>query len=167
VVELLDHLIVSPTQPLEVHPWIRHLRSSGLPPGLHSCLETLAGRNWPVAIQHGDFAPWNLLRRPDGVLGAIDWEYGTPEGFPHLDLAYYILQTSALIYRRNPLTAARYAAEYLTQQPALDLDSEEARALTRLTAYDAYLKGLEDGQSERADLQTWRRRIWQETICHV
>jgi hypothetical protein len=167
VIALLDRLIVPPTHPLEVHPWVRHIRSRGLPPRLHSCLEALADRTWPVAIQHGDFAPWNLLRRSDGVLGAIDWEYGTPEGFPYMDLAYYILQTSALIYRRKPLSAAQHAAEYLTRLPAFDLDSAEAHALIHLAAYDAYLKGLEDGQPESTDLQTWRRKIWQETTCHV
>ena len=167
VAGLLERLTLPPAQPLELHPWVRHLRSRELPPGLHSCFETLAGREWPVAIQHGDFAPWNLLRRADGVVGAIDWEYGTPEGFPHVDLAYYILQTSALIYRRDPLPAARYAADCLDRMPALGLDSAEALALTRLAAYDAYLKGCEDGQPVSTPLQAWRRKIWQETTCHA
>jgi hypothetical protein len=160
-VGLLDALVVSPPEPLESHPWVRHLRGRGQFPGLDACLETLASRDWPVAMQHGDFAPWNLLQRPDGVLGAIDWEYGTLEGLPYLDLAYYVLQTSALIYRRDPLPAARYASGYLSKQPTLGLGAPEAQTLTRLAAYDAYLKGLEDGQSENAALQTWRRKIWE------
>ena len=63
-------------------------------------------------------------------MGAIDWEYGTLEGFPHLDLAYYVLQTSDVIYRRAPLRAAEYAAKYLAQQPELgDLTDLEDRYL--------------------------------------
>jgi hypothetical protein len=166
--ELLNALIVSHPKPLEIHPWVRRLRSRGQPPGLDACLETLAGREWPVVIQHGDFAPWNLLRQPgSGTVGAIDWEYGTPEGLPHLDLAYYILQTSALIYRQDPLEASRYSAEHLVRQPALDLTGAEAQALTRLAAYDAYLKSSEDGQPASAGLQTWRRRVWESMACRV
>lgn len=167
VIHLLDRLISSPTQRLEDHPWVRHLQSRGLPPRLNACLEALSDRNWPVAIQHGDFAPWNLLRSSDGVVRAIDWEYGTPEGFPYLDLAYYILQTSALIYRWNPMQATQTAVRYLTQSPALTLRRTEAEALTHLAAYDAYLQGLADGQPTSTSLQTWRRRIWQETACHA
>ena len=167
VAGLLDRLIVSPARPLEDHPWVRQLRSRGLPPRLHACLGTLVGREWPVAVQHGDFAPWNLLRRSDGVFGAIDWEYATLDGFPHLDLAYYILQTSALIYRQNPLPAARYAAEHLTRLRAPTLNRAESQALVHLAAYDAYVKGREDGQPESTDLQSWRRRVWQEEIWHV
>jgi hypothetical protein len=163
---LLGSLTVSPPRPLEAHPWVVHLQSRGQH-GLDSCLETLAGRDWPVAIQHGDFAPWNLLRRSDGALGAIDWEYGTLEGFPYLDLAYYVLQTSALIYRQHPLSAARYTAGYLKRQLTLGLDSAEAQALTRLAAYDAYLKATEDGQPESASLQAWRWEIWEDTAWHV
>jgi hypothetical protein len=145
--------------PLEVHPWVLSVRDhTGV--RLDPWLEVLADRDWPIAVQHGDFAPWNLLRRPDGTLGAIDWEYGTREGFPYLDLAYYVLQTLALIYRQPPLKAAEYATGYLTRQPPLALDSGEARALVRLAAYDAHRKSREDGQPDAARLQTWRRAIW-------
>jgi hypothetical protein len=166
VAVLLNSLIVSPPQPLKYHPWVLHLRSRGQS-GLDSCLEALTGRDWPVVIQHGDFAPWNLLRTSDGALGAIDWEYGTPEGLPYLDLAYYILQTSALIYRQHPPSAARYTVRHLTRESAFGLSAVEAQALTRLAAYDAYLKAIEDGQPESAGLQTWRREIWEGTTWHV
>ena len=31
-------------------------------------------------------------------LSAFDWEHGIADGFPYLDLAYFILQVAALIY---------------------------------------------------------------------
>lgn len=159
LVDLLGPLVVFPPVPLETHPWVRRMRERGAPE-LDAWLEPLLGKSWPVAVQHGDFAPWNILRRTDGALQAIDWEYGTTEGFPHLDLAYYVLQTSALIYRRTPLEAARYASEYMSQHPTLMLEKTEAQALVRLAAYDAYLNSSEDGQPSETGLQAWRRSIW-------
>lgn len=164
--DLLDSLVVLPPVPLEAHPWVRRMRDRGVP-GSDAWFQPLSGRDWPVTIQHGDFAPWNLLRRPDGALRAIDWEYGTLEGFPYLDLAYYILQTSALIYRRAPLEAARYATEYLFRPPTLALNKAEAWAVTRLAAYDAYQKALEDGQPSNTKLQAWRRTIWENEMLGV
>jgi hypothetical protein len=160
LIGLLDSLVVSPPVSLEAHPWVRRLRDREIPE-LEAWLEPLAGRNWPVVIQHGDFAPWNLLRGPDGTVRAVDWEYGTLEGFPYLDLAHFILQTSALIYRRAPLQAARYAARYLSGRLDLGLSSAEAQALTCLAAYDAYRNSSEEGRKPDAGLQPWRRAIWE------
>lgn len=112
-------------------------------------------------MQHGDLVPWNLLRSSDGALRAIDWEHGVLEGFPYLDLAHYALQTAALIFRRPPLEAARYTADYLAHSPNITLTVAEANAVTRLAAYDAYVKYLEEGQPPDARLQAWRRVIWE------
>lgn len=156
---LLDSLVVGPAVPLEDHPWVRRLRNLGTPE-LDTMFEPLVGRDWPVTIQHGDLAPWNLLRRSDGALRAVDWEYGTIEGFLGLDLAHYILQTSALIFNRDPLKSARYAAWYLSEMSNLTLNSAESYALVRLAAYDAYQKVAEDGQFHGDGQQPWRRTIW-------
>lgn len=156
----LMSLAVLPPVPVEDHPWVLRIRERNKFE-FDSWFETLAGKNWPVVVQHGDFAPWNLLRRPDGTIGAIDWEYGALESFPYLDLAYYVLQTSALIYRRAPSKAADHAAAYLSLQPQLALSRVEARSLTYLAAYDAYEKSLEDGHAPGDSLQTWRRAVWE------
>jgi len=151
------------SMPLEAHPWVRRARDLGEESGLlDRRLEVLAGRSWPVAVQHGDFAPWNLIRKPDGALGAIDWEYGTLEGFPYLDLAYYVLQTSALIYRRTPAEGARRAVDYLSRR--LALEDAEALALTRLAAFDAHQSSREDGQPDGNALQMWRWAVWQGEV---
>ncbi len=157
----LASLTVSPAVPLETHQWVGIIRDQP-GPDVDPWLEALSGRSWPVVVQHGDFAPWNLLQRPGGSLGAIDWEYGTLEGFPHLDLAYYVLQVLALVQRQPPRKAAEYTAGYLARQPQLALNKEEARALTYLSAYDAYLKSWQDGQPDDARLQAWRRRVWED-----
>ena len=160
ITDLLQSLPTSPPVSLEAHPWVRLVRDGG-PPQLDTFLEPLAARAWPITVHHGDFAPWNLIRLPDGTLRVIDWEYGTLEGFPHLDLAHYVLQTSALIHRKSPLAAAQTAITYLSQHPQLDLNATEARALTCLAAYAAYRKTSEDGRKPDDGLQPWRRSIWE------
>jgi hypothetical protein len=160
----LTALNVAPHVPIAAHPWVQRTRDqSGF--DLDPWLEMLSGKYWPVTIQHGDFAPWNLLLS-DGALRAIDWEYGTLEGFPYLDLAYYVLQISALIYRWAPLRAMEYTVEYLTRHSQLTLSGVEARALTSLAAYDAYRKFREDGHlPDISHLQRWRKAIWEAPIC--
>lgn len=158
--DFLMSLAVLPPVPVEYHPWVQRIRERS-EFEFDSWFETLTGKNWPVVVQHGDFAPWNLLRKPDGTIGAIDWEYGTLESFPYLDLAHYILQTSALIYRWAPSKAMEYAAGYLSLQPQLKLSRVEARSLACLAAYDAYQKSLEDGHASDASLQIWRRAAWE------
>jgi hypothetical protein len=157
----LMSLAVLPPVPIAVHPWVRRIRERSTPE-LDPWFEVLTGKDWPVTIQHGDFAPWNLLQKSDGTLGAIDWEYGKLEGFPYLDLAYYVLQISDLIYHRAPLRAAEYTANYLAQQSQRKLSSVEARALTSLAAYDTYLTYREDWHLPNTHrLQRWWRAIWE------
>lgn len=50
-------------------------------------------------IRHGDFARWNLLRKPDGSITALDWEWGHPAAMPGLDLIHYFLQDQRLVRR--------------------------------------------------------------------
>jgi len=161
LVGLLEALIITDPMPVEVHPWVRRLRGR-MAVDIDSWLEPLASRNWPVAIQHGDLTPWNLLRTPEGGLRLVDWEYGTLEGFPYIDLTHYILQTSALIHRLDPLEATREAIDCLRSHGSTSRDLSEAQALSlvRLAALEAYLKTSEDGQDCKAYLQTWRRAIW-------
>jgi hypothetical protein len=163
IMGVLESLPTSSPRSLEVHPWVRRMRDGGTPQ-LDAFLEPLADRAWPLTVHHGDFAPWNLLRMSDGTLRVIDWEYGSLEGFPYLDLVHYILQISALIYRKAPLSAARFASTYLSLRPHLGLNATEARALTSLAAYAAYRKSSEDGREPDAGLQPWRRAIWEGSI---
>jgi hypothetical protein len=55
---------------------------------------------------HGDLAPWNILRSPDGLV-VLDWEYSFAARRPMLDLAHYIVQQGALLGRISPNAAVR------------------------------------------------------------
>jgi hypothetical protein len=160
VVDYLMSFTTSSPVALEAHPWVLRTLEEGKDGALQDCFETLSGKRWPITVQHRDFAPWNLLRKPGGALRAFDWEYGTLEGFPYLDLVYFILQTAALIYRWDPGKAARYAVGYVSREPRLALSTAEAQALTRLAAYDAHQTFLHYGLVGGTDLQIWRRAIW-------
>ena len=157
---LLSSLNTGRSLSLEDHPWARCMLDLG-ESKIERWFEPLAGGYWDVTMQHGDLVPWNLLRSSDGALRAIDWEHGALEGFPYLDLAHYALQTAALVFRRPPLEAARHTVDYLAHSPNITLTVAEANAVTRLAAYDAYVKYLEEGQHPDARLQAWRRVIWE------
>ncbi len=162
VLEFAKSLNVSPPLALTVHPYVRNVRAR-FGTRVDTILEDLAGKTWGVCLQHGDFAPWNLRRnRRTNSISAFDWEYGTSDGFPCTDLAYFILQVAALIYSWPPVKSAIYAATWLEAQPSLGLTGREARALVRLSMFEAYWR-LEDvlfGADH--PLQPWRLRIWRE-----
>ena len=157
----LEVLMSPESHDIDAHPWVR-----ALPPHHHArvtpWLERLSARPWPVALHHGDFAPWNLLCHTDGTLSAIDWEYGSTQGLPFLDLSYYLLQVAALITRWSPQRAKDYAVAYL-QHPWPGLSRAEGEAIVNLTAYHAYCQGEADGNSARTFLQTWRRSLWENS----
>lgn len=156
VLDFLDALRISKPVPLEQHPWVRALE-----PGLEPWLEELARQEWPIVLGHGDLCPWHLRRKPDGNLGAIDWEFGSHAGFPYLDLVFAILQTAILIYHWSPRRSLDYAVDYLTRLVP-GLTTREARALCVLGAYDAYRSSLADGHRSDEPLQAWRLRIMEE-----
>lgn len=70
-------------------------------------LVRLAARRLRPVIRHGDFARWNLLRRKDGTLVAIDWEWGHPEGMPGIDLVHLFAQDARLVQRLAPDAVVR------------------------------------------------------------
>ncbi len=123
-------------------------------------IEALASRPWPVAIQHGDLAPWNLLRGPDGTLAAIDWECAESEGFPYLDLAHYVLQIAGLVHRWPAQKGLMATVQCLEHKPWPGLDAREAEAITCLAAYLAYRQSNDEGFPKDAPYQLWRRGIW-------
>ena len=56
----------------------------------------------PLVLRHGDFMPNNVITGHDGI-AVLDWELAESARFPFYDLAYFILWTSALINRDEPL----------------------------------------------------------------
>lgn len=156
---VLRAMLLSTQYSIYDHPWIQTLsEKSDL--GFDMWLKPLAGRRWPTVILHGDFAPWNILQDMNR-LNLLDWEYGSLEGFPYMDLVYFMLQVAALVYSWKPSEAFRYIEIYLSRELQGFLDAFEIRSLIRLSAYSAYLQALQDGHKPDAPIQNWRRAVWE------
>jgi glycosyltransferase involved in cell wall biosynthesis len=147
---------------VESHPWVqaRGYRSGEVT----RLLEELVHRQWPVAIQHGDLVPWNLIAGEDGRLTAVDWEYGFAAGFPVVDLAQYVLQVARLIYRWSPARARESAIRQLLQDEHLNLTRREAAALVGIAAYEAHQQTTMEAHIPADWAQLWRRAIWEAAI---
>jgi hypothetical protein len=161
--ELLEYALslhTSDRRAVQHHPWFCR-QDLALPPELRAAAGALAGREWPVVRQHGDLVPWNVLQGAAGRLTAVDWESGCAEGFPGLDVAHYLLQVAALIYRWTPEQARIYATGYLVDCGD-GLSPAEASAIVALAAYNAFTNTLMDGHSMYDPLQIWRRSLWTE-----
>jgi hypothetical protein len=93
-----------------------------------------AARSWrgelPSVWEHGDFTPWNLKRRADGVLIPLDWEYSSPEGLPLLDLFHFYYRQEYL-FRDIGNVREAMDENLLVQQycRAFELDRETQRFL--------------------------------------
>src|SRR5258708_29273673 len=66
---------------------------------LGGVLERLRGRTVCAAIQHGDFAPWNIKVSAQGKWTVLDWERGQLRGIPAWDWFHYVIQTGILVAR--------------------------------------------------------------------
>ena len=150
-----------PRLSLDRHPWVKALSALPLAPRyIGGWLGSLEHDEWEVALQHGDFAPWNLVRNGDEIIRAVDWEYGELQGFPHIDLAYYVLQLAALIYRWSPSKALTWGVRYLSAWTPSRVGRPGAEALVRLAAFSAYHQALVDGHSSDMPLLRWRKAVW-------
>lgn len=139
------------------HPWISELRKNDMT-NIDQWLNSLSGKKWPLTIQHGDVAPWNILQSPKG-LKLIDWEYGELAGFPYIDLTHYILQVAGLVLRLKPYEAFEHTKSVLLNGP-FSVNVQQAGDLIRLAALSAYLKEPQDEKSKINRHQLWRREIW-------
>jgi hypothetical protein len=146
------------------------IRQSGWTRSAHDLLEQricALGRDkiWVRVWGHNDFAPWNVFRKSGAVanrLCAVDWEEGTPEGFPGLDLAYYLLQTACLMHRWSPARAVRYALKAMAIADAEcyggPKGAQRAIAIIRLSALDAWLRN--EAWVSGNFLQRFRWAVW-------
>jgi len=142
----------------DIHPWLQACKDAGAP---QNWIKTLSERSHEVIPYHGDFAPWNLIKKPDGKLCAVDWEFGKMLGFPGADLAYYLLQTASLYYQWSPIRARAHAVRTLEALSWLGLKKNEAEALVKLTAYFGYQQSINLGNLPGEKLQKWQMGIWQ------
>jgi hypothetical protein len=102
-----------------------------------------------------------LIEKKNGEIVSIDWEYGSLNGFPGTDIAFYLLQTAALIFHWPPSKSRIYARLFLANLKELNFNIQEADAVVCLTAYDAYLKSLADGHLPSEPLLRWRQQLWE------
>jgi hypothetical protein len=146
--------------PLSAHPWVCAMneRTGGLAAALTSDIPSTA---WPMVVQHGDLAPWNIRVLSGGLIGAFDWEYATQLGFPYLDLLHYVMSVSLLILKESPAVAARSAAEWLARAE-LGVPVATVRALTRLSALSSYVDARDDGVVDHEEEQPAWRAIWED-----
>ena len=68
-------------------------------PVFNSIAPQFAGRLVHPAIQHGDFAPWNIKLSRDGSCMVLDWERGEVRGLPAWDWFHYVIQPAILVRR--------------------------------------------------------------------
>lgn len=68
-------------------------------------------------VRHGDFARWNLIRRRDGSVVVLDWEWGHPAGMPGLDLVHFVLQDARLVARMEAAEAIAHTMDLLARPP--------------------------------------------------
>ena len=62
----------------------------------------------PLVLEHGDLSHPNLILRPAGGLGVVDWELAVPNGLPACDLFFF------LTYVAFALHNARAKGDYLS-----------------------------------------------------
>jgi hypothetical protein len=115
----------------------------------------------PAAFEQRDFAPWNLVLDSAHGLGVLDWESAEPDGFPLLDLVYFLTNCGFLLdgadsveacvrsYRRTRDAASRSGAaaqaciEAYAARTALPEDSVPGlRALTWLVHLCSAARGV-------------------------
>lgn len=81
------------------------------------------------------------------------------DGFPYVDLAYFILQVALEMYSWPAVKSAIYATQWLERQSRLGLSEREARALVRLSMFEADMNAKEEGYPDDHPVRAWRRRI--------
>lgn len=152
----LNNLQQTSEYSIDNHPWVKRMRTEHAKV-IDAWLTPLFDYKWRTVFQHGDFAPWNILRSDHDRLLAIDWEYGSVDGFPMLDHAYFMLQVAVLMYRWSPEKAKAYAVRQLSEK----LSPIQATSIVNLAAFEGYQQALADGHSSEQQLQQWRRSVWE------
>jgi hypothetical protein len=56
----------------------------------------------PMACEHRDFIPWNVLMSSNGALGVIDWEAAELRGLPGVDMIYFLAYLGFVLDRALP-----------------------------------------------------------------
>ena len=103
----------------------------------------------PEVWIHGDCAPWNLKRRSDGSLAAIDWEAADPHGLPGFDVVHFHTMLAFLFQQsRWPVNRVRTAVE--AELAALDVEPDHAIIVISACVAEDAVRCMETGNFRRA-----------------
>jgi hypothetical protein len=62
--------------------------------------ETLKEEKIPAIMIHGDWAPWNTLKKGNNLF-VFDWEYSERAGIPFYDIVYWNFQVMVLLKKKS------------------------------------------------------------------
>jgi hypothetical protein len=83
------------------------------------------GKVAAAALQHGDFAPWNIKVSKQGVWTVLDWERGKRDGVAGWDWFHYVIQTGVLV-GKLPVAALVGRVEELLDSAAFKQYADKA-----------------------------------------
>jgi len=104
----------------------------------------------PLAIEHRDCSPWNVLVTSAGEPVLLDWESAEPQGLPGLDLVYFLANCAFVLDKA--LESGRTRESYARLlDPSTAYGDVAARAIGE---YCATL-GISESDFRRLRLLTW------------
>jgi aminoglycoside phosphotransferase (APT) family kinase protein len=106
----------------------------------------------PLAVEHGDFSPWNVLITPTGELAVLDWEGADPHGLPLTDLVYFLAYLA--FFAGGDLDRGEAPAAY---RRLLDPETRAGRAAAECQAAYLARTGLPGEAVRPLRLLTWLR----------
>lgn len=83
-------------------------------PALKSLNSSLSDLHLSAALQHGDFAPWNIKVKKPGEWHVLDWERGRTGGLPAWDWFHYVTQSAILVSRLPSMDLLRVVEAMLS-----------------------------------------------------
>jgi glycosyltransferase involved in cell wall biosynthesis len=104
----------------------------------------------PLAVEHRDCSPWNILLTPAGEPVLLDWESAEPEGLPGLDLVYF-LANCAFVFD-DALESGRTRESYAQ---LLDPSTPHGRVAARAIGEYRAAVGISEADFRRLRLLTW------------
>jgi hypothetical protein len=100
----------------------------------------------PACWEHGDFAPWNIKRLPEGGCALLDWEAAQRRGLPLQD-AFHFFHMQDFLFERRPKL---YAVEVCGDAVRMGIPPRQCRKLEMAYLVGAYVKCKKQGNHERA-----------------
>ena len=101
----------------------------------------------PACWVHGDFAPWNIRRLPDGTVVLLDWECAQRGGLPLQD-AFHFLHIQDYLFGARP-SAHSHGVQACAK--SMGISSGQCRKLEIAYLTQSYLRQLARGEGEHAE----------------